>query len=259
MSDKKKPQQEMVYGVHPLQQALALGRRKCYKIVLENGNPPSRLTPLLELAKTHQTRVETLSPEAFRKKFGKFTHQGIVGYFSPLQTLGLETLIEQSFQSYPHPALILADEIQDPQNLGALIRSAWVLGLQGLVLPKHRSAPLNETVAKCSAGAIESLPIACVANLNQGAEILKEKGFWIVGIDMDGDRPCYDFDFNTPVALVIGGEGKGVRPILKKNCDFTVSIPMAGELDSLNASTAAAIVFYEIQRQRAGAGSNSKP
>ena len=253
MSEKKK--QEMVYGVHPLQQALTLGNRECHKIVLEKGNPPARLTPLLKLAEKYQTRVETLPPEAFRKKYGKLTHQGIVGYFSPLKTLELETLIEQAYQSCAHPAVVLADEIQDPQNMGALIRSAWVLGLQGLILPRHRSAPLNETVAKCSAGAIESLPIACVSNLKQGAEILKEKGFWIVGIDMEGDRPCYEFDFNTPVALVIGGEGKGVRPILKKNCDFTVSIPMAGELDSLNASTAAAIVFYEIQRQRAG----SKP
>ena len=248
----------MVYGVHPLQQALALGKRKCYKIVLEKGNPPPRLAPLLELAGKHQTRVETLPPETFRKKYGKLTHQGIVGYFSPLQTLELEALIEQAYQSCPHPAVVLADEIQDPQNLGALIRSAWVLGLQGLVLPRHRSAPLNETVAKCSAGAIESLPIASVSNLKQGAEILKEKGFWIVGIDMEGDRACYEFDFNTPVALIIGGEEKGVRPILKKNCDFTVSIPMAGELDSLNASTAAAIVFYEIQRQRAGSNLKTK-
>ncbi|MEE8259746.1 MAG: 23S rRNA (guanosine(2251)-2'-O)-methyltransferase RlmB [Nitrospinaceae bacterium] len=257
MSEKKR--QEMVYGVHPLQQALALGKRECYKIVLEKGNPPARLAPLLELAEKHQTRVETLPPEAFRKKYGKLTHQGIVGFFSPLQTLELETLIEQAYQSCAHPAVVLVDEIQDPQNLGALIRSAWVLGLQGLVLPRHRSAPLNETVAKCSAGAIESLPIACVSNLKQGAEILKEKGFWIVGVDMEGDRACYEFDFNTPVALVIGGEGKGVRPILKKNCDFTVSIPMAGELGSLNASTAAAIVFYEIHKQRVASGSNSKP
>jgi 23S rRNA (guanosine2251-2'-O)-methyltransferase len=249
MSEKKK--QEMVYGVHPLQQALELGKRKCYKIVREQGEPPPRLTPILKLAESLGTRVEIMAHEAFRKKYGKLTHQGIVGYFSPLQTLDLETLIEQAYQSGPHPTLVLSDEIQDPQNLGALIRSAWVLGLQGLVLPKHRSAPLNETVAKCSAGAIESLPIATVSNLNQGAEILKEKGFWIVGIDMEGDRACYEFDFNTPVALIIGGEEKGVRPLLKKNCDFTVSIPMAGELDSLNASTAAAIVFYEIQRQRA--------
>jgi len=257
MNEKKK--QEMVYGVHPLQQALALGKRECYKIVLEKGNPPVRLAPLLALAETQGTRVETLPPEVFRKKYGKLNHQGIVGYFSPLQTLELETLIEQAYQSCPHPALVLADEIQDPQNLGALIRSAWVLGLQGLVLPRHRSAPLNETVAKCSAGAIESLPIASVSNLKQGAETLKEKGFWIVGVDMEGDRVCYEFDFNTPVALIIGGEEKGVRPILKKSCDFTVSIPMAGELDSLNASTAAAIVFYEINKQRAGSGSNLKP
>jgi 23S rRNA (guanosine2251-2'-O)-methyltransferase len=257
MSEKKK--QEMVYGVHPLQQALSLGKRGCYKIILEKGDPPARLAPLLKLAETQGTRVETLPPEVFRKKYGKLNHQGIVGYFSPIQTLELETLIEQAYQSCTHPALVLADEIQDPQNLGALIRSAWVLGLQGLVLPKHRSAPLNETVAKCSAGAIESLPIATVSNLKQAADLLKEKGFWIVGVDMVGDRACYEFDFNTPVALIIGGEEKGVRPILKKTCDFSVSIPMAGELDSLNLSTAAAIVFYEIHKQRAGSESKSKP
>ena len=249
----------MVYGVHPLQQALSLGKRECYKIILEKGDPPARLAPLLELVKTQGVRVENLPPEAFRKKYGKLNHQGIVGLFSPLQTLELETLIEQAYQSSTHPALVLADEIQDPQNLGALIRSAWVLGLQGLVMPKHRSAPLNETVAKCSAGAIESLPIATVSNLKQAADLLKEKGFWIVGVDMEGDRACYEFDFNTPVALIIGGEEKGVRPILKKTCDFTVSIPMAGKLDSLNLSTAAAIVFYEIHKQRAGSGSKSKP
>lgn len=248
MSEKNK--QEIVFGVHPLQQALSLGKRKCHKIVLEKGKSPARLASLLQLAESQRIRVETLPPESFRKKYGKLNHQGIVGYFSPLQTLELEALIEQAYQSCTHPALVLADEIQDPQNLGALIRSAWVLGLQGLVLPKHRSAPLNETVAKCSAGAIESLPIASVSNLKQAAEVLKEKGFWIVGVDMEGDRACYEFDFNTPVALVIGGEEKGVRPILKKACDFTVSIPMAGELDSLNLSTAAAIVFYEIHKQR---------
>jgi 23S rRNA (guanosine2251-2'-O)-methyltransferase len=257
MSEKNK--QEMVYGVHPLQQALSLGKRKCHKIVLEKGNPPARLASLLQLAESQGIRVETLSPEVFRKKYGKLNHQGIVGYFSPIQTLELETLIEQAYQSCTHPALVLADEIQDPQNLGALIRSAWVLGLQGLILPKHRSAPLNETVAKCSAGAIESLPIASVSNLKQAAETLKEKGFWIVGVDMEGDRACYEFDFNTPVALIIGGEEKGVRPILKKTCDFTVSIPMAGELDSLNLSTAAAIAFYEIHKQRITGSSNPKP
>lgn len=248
MSEKNR--HEMVYGVHPLQQALTLGKRECHKIVIEKGKPPARLSSLLESAEGRRIRIETLPPDAFRKKYGKLNHQGVIGYFSPLQTLDLETLIEQAYQSCAHPALVLADEIQDPQNLGALIRSAWVLGLQGLVLPKHRSAPLNETVAKCSAGAIESLPIASVSNLKQAADILKEKGFWIVGVDMEGERTCYEFDFNTPVALIIGGEEKGVRPILKKACDFTVSIPMAGELDSLNLSTAAAIVFYEIHKQR---------
>lgn len=248
----------MIYGVHPLERALTLGRRECYKIVLEQGTPPVRLAPLIQKAEENRVRIETLSREAFRKKFSKFNHQGIVGYFSPLRPLDLETLIEQAYATGPHPALVLADEIQDPQNLGALIRSAWVLGMQGLILPRHRSAPLSETVAKCSAGAVESLPIAEVSNLKQAAATLKEKGFWIVGVDMAGDRSCYEFDFNMPTALVVGGEDKGVRQGMKKACDFSLSIPMAGELDSLNVATAGAIVFYEIQRQRIGGGRSTR-
>jgi len=249
----------MVYGVHPLHQTLALGRRECHKIVLEQGKPPTRLAPLIQLAERKKVRIETLPKEIFRKKYGQFNHQGIVGYCSPIRTLELEEMIEQAYATGPHPALVLADEIQDPQNLGALIRSAWVLGLQGLVLPRHRSSPLTETVAKCSAGAVESLPIAMVPNLKQAAEILKKKGFWIVGLDMEGDCACFEFDFNTPTALVVGGEDKGLRPVMKKACDHTVAIPMAGELDSLNAAAAGAIVFYEIQRQKQQAGRNPKP
>ncbi|NIQ02012.1 MAG: 23S rRNA (guanosine(2251)-2'-O)-methyltransferase RlmB [Nitrospinaceae bacterium] len=256
MAERKN--QEMVYGVHPLQQALALGKRECYKIVIEKGNPPNRLGPLLKLAEQHHTRLEKLPKEVFRKKYGKLNHQGVVGYFSPIRTLSLEDLMDQAYQATPHPALVLADGIQDPQNLGAIIRSAGVLGLQGLVLPRHRSVPLNETVAKCAAGALESLPIAWVTNLSRAADQLKERGFWVAGLDMAGDRPCYEFDFKTPVAVIIGGEEKGVRPLLKKNCDFTLAIPMTGSLGSLNASAAAAIVFYEIKRQREQPGSAGK-
>ena len=175
-----------------------------------------------------------------------------------MHTLKLPDLMDRAFTQTPHPVLVLVDEIQDPQNLGALIRSAYVLGMQGLVLPERRSAPLNETVAKCSSGAMESLPIATVTNLNRALERLKDAKFWIVGVDMDGERPCYEFEFNLPTALVIGGEGKGIRPSVKKACDFTVSIPMDGHLGSLNAATAASIVFYEIQKQRRAATAQNK-
>ncbi len=124
------------------------------------------------------------------------------------------------------------------------------MDIQGMVLPKHHTAPLNETVAKCSSGAIEQLPITWVTNLSNAMGKLKETGFWIVGIDPEGTTSCYNFKFDMPVALLIGNEGKGIRPLLKKNCDFTLSIPMANSMNSLNASTAGAVVFYEALRQK---------
>ena len=124
------------------------------------------------------------------------------------------------------------------------------MGIQGMVLPKHRVAPLNETVAKCSSGAVEKLSVTWVTNLANAIEQLKRSGFWIVGIDPEGEISCYDFKFKVPVALLIGSEGKGIRPLLKKTCDFTLSIPMAGSMNSLNASAAGAVVFYEALRQK---------
>jgi len=250
--------QHCVYGIHAVREALENGQRRCYKIVLEKDKKPARLSVLLDLARGMHIPVETLPPTAFRKKFGNEAHQGVCGYFAPVVTLNLSELVDRSFAQTAQPVLVLADELQDPQNLGALIRSAYVLGMQGLVLPERRSAPLNETVAKCSSGAMESLPIATVTNLNQAIEQLKASKFWIVGVDMDGEKPCYDFEFNMPTALVIGGEGKGIRPLVKKSCDFTVAIPMDSNLGSLNAATAGSILFYEIQKQRLQATSQNK-
>lgn len=254
----REAEQQCIYGIHAVREALENGQRRCYKIVLEKNKKQERLSALLDLARGMQITVESLHTAAFRKKFGTEAHQGICGYFSPIVTLNLSELMDRSFALTAQPVLVLADEIQDPQNMGALIRSAHVLGMQGLIIPERRSAPINETVAKCSSGAVESLPIATVTNLNRAIEDLKESKFWIVGVDMDGERPCYDFEFNMPIALVIGGEGKGVRPLIKKACDFTVSIPMDSNLGSLNAATAASIVFYEIQKQRLQTAQNKK-
>lgn len=250
--------QQCIYGIHAVREALENSQRRCYKIVLEKDKKQERLSALLDLARGMHITVESLPPSAFRKKFGAEAHQGICGYFSPIVTLSLSALVDKSFEHSAQPVLVLADEMQDPQNMGALIRSAHVLGMQGLIIPERRSAPLNETVAKCSSGAVESLPIATVTNLNRAIEDLKESKFWIVGVDMDGEKPCYDFEFNMPIALVIGGEGKGIRPLVKKACDFTVAIPMGSNLGSLNAATAASILFYEIHKQRLQAASQKK-
>ncbi|KMP11475.1 23S rRNA methyltransferase [Candidatus Nitromaritima sp. SCGC AAA799-C22] len=241
---------DILYGINPILEALKASRRRCYRIIVEEGKSSPRLKSLLNLCRTRRVKVESLSKTEFQKRYRPYTHQGVVGHFSVKETLGLTDLIAGAFQETPHPVLILPDGIQDPQNLGAVVRSAEALGLQGMVLPKHRAAPLNETVAKCSSGAIEKFPIAWVTNLVHAIEELKESDFWIVGIDPQGKTPCYEFKFDMPVALLIGGEEKGIRPLLKKTCDFTLSIPMAGSMSSLNASAAGAVVFYEILRQR---------
>ncbi|MBI5427989.1 MAG: 23S rRNA (guanosine(2251)-2'-O)-methyltransferase RlmB [Nitrospinae bacterium] len=242
--------ENFVYGINPVHTALKASKRKCYKIVVEEEKDHPRVRSVVDLARRMGVKIEALPRQAFGQKFRSLPHQGIVGYFAVKETLELPELIEQAYRSDPQPTLVLLDEIQDPHNLGAIIRSAEVLGIQGVIIPKHRSVPLNETVAKCSAGAVETVPIAWTTNLAQAAETLKKSRFWIVGVDMHGATSCHRFDFNMPVALVIGGEQKGIRQGLKKICDFTVSIPMAGTLGSLNASAAGAVVFYEILRQK---------
>jgi 23S rRNA (guanosine2251-2'-O)-methyltransferase len=240
--------ENFIYGINPVQEALKAGR--CRKIVIDDGKKHPRIHAIMDLARPMGVRIETLPGQTFKKKYPALVHQGVIAYISEKETVSLAELIEMAFQSDPQPTLALLDEIQDPHNMGAIIRSAEALGIQGIIIPKHRSAPLNETVAKCSAGAMEILPVAWVTNLAQAIEELKEAKFWVVGVDMDGEKKCHEFDFNMPTALVIGGEEKGIRPIMKKACDFTVCIPMKGRIGSLNASTASAVVFYEILRQK---------
>ncbi len=244
------PDPSTVFGLNSVFEALKAQKRRCYKLIIEHGKSQSRLNSLIKLAHENNVPIETIPKIAFQKKYRQHNHQGVVGVFAVIQTLELEELIKQAFQKSRLPVLVVLDHIQDPQNLGAIIRSAETLGIQGMILPKNRTSALNETVAKCSSGAIEYLPITWVTNLTRGIERLKEAGFWIAGVIPDGETPCHQFKFDTPIVLVIGGEEKGIGPLLRKSCDMTLNIPMEGSLESLNASAAAAVLFYEILRQK---------
>ena len=246
----KSTEQTLIVGINSVREALSASKRRCYRLVFEQGKTSPRIQAVLKLAEEKQIPIEPLPKSVFQKKYHDQVHQGIAGYFSTIVTLELEDLIEIAFQKTSLPTLVILDGIQDPQNLGAIIRSAETLGIQGLILPKHGTPALNETVAKCSSGAIEHLPIAWVTNLTRCIEQLKEAEFWIAGIVPDGEIPCYQYQFNTPLALVLGGEEKGIRPLLKKSCDVTLSIPMKGQLESLNVASASAVVFYENLRQK---------
>ena len=239
-----------VFGLNPVLEALKAQNRRCYKIIIEQGKPQARLNSLILLAHENKVPIETIPKTAFQKKYRDYNHQGVIGVFAIIPALELEELIKLVFQKSPLPILVALDSIQDPQNLGAIIRSAEALGIHGIILPKNRTSTINETVAKCSSGAIEYLPISWVTNLTRGIEQLKKAGFWIAGIVPDGNTPCYQHKFDEPMVLVIGGEEKGIRPLLKKSCDVTLKIPMEGSLESLNASAAAAVIFYETLRQK---------
>jgi len=246
----KPAEQSLIVGINPVREALLASNRRCYRLIVEKGPLPKRIQTIVELAEKKLIKIEPITKSAFQNKFKNKMHQGVAGYFSGIVTLELESLIKNAFQNSLLPTLVILDGVQDPQNLGAIIRSAETLGIQGMILPKHGTSSLTETVAKCSSGAIEYLPISKVTNLVSCIEQLKEAGFWITGIVPDGEMLCYHYHFNTPVALVIGAEGKGIRPLLKNSCDVTLAIPMKGKLGSLNAASASAIIFYENFRQK---------
>ena len=148
------------------------------------------------------------------------------------------------------PVLLAVDHINDPQNLGAMIRTAHCAGVQGIILPKDRSCPISGTVRKAAAGALEHMPLVQVTNLVRALELLKEKGFWILSLEADAPASIYDLDLRIPLVVVVGGESKGVSPLIRKRSDWLASIPMKGAVSSLNASVACAVVLYEILRQR---------
>jgi len=182
---------------------------------------------------------------------GTGSHQGVAASTSPYSYCEVEDLLSAAADRGEPPFIIILDGIEDPHNLGAVMRTADGAGAHGIIIPKRRAVGLTETVAKVSAGAIEYIPVARVSNLAQAIDRLKESGLWIAGCDMDGDD--YDStDLTGPLAIVIGNEGQGISRLVREKCDFIVSIPMEGKIASLNASNAAAVLMYEIHRQRKG-------
>lgn len=176
-------------------------------------------------------------------------HQGVIAYAAAYTYAEVEDILDKAREKGEAPFIFLLDNIEDPHNLGAIIRTANLAGAHGIIIPKNRAVGLTATVAKASAGAINYTPVAKVTNLGQTIEELKKEGLWFVCADMDGTR-MYDLDLKGPIGLVIGNEGSGVGRLVKEKCDFTAAIPMHGDIDSLNASVAAGVLAYEIVRQR---------
>jgi 23S rRNA (guanosine2251-2'-O)-methyltransferase len=241
--------EEIVAGRNAVSEALT-SRRPVNKIYIKAGLQGGSLGKIIAEAQKSAVLIEYVQSEKLDRLAPGIRHQGIVALASPIAFSSLEDVLKRAATRNETPFLLLLDELQDPQNVGALIRSADAAGVHGVLLPKRRSCPLNMVVAKVSAGAVNYVPVVQIGNIVQTLSNLKEQGFWVAGADMDGESLYFDADLDRPIVLVIGAEGKGLGRLVKENCDMLVRIPMQGGVNSLNASAAGAILMYEVVRQR---------
>ena len=238
---------DLVYGLHPVQELLAAQPKQIKRLLVVRTAEP-RLDKVLEQARVAGVRVENVSRKALHDLVGQAVHQGLVAQVQPFAYADFAALKAPPGKA---PLLVALDQVQDPHNLGALIRSAYALGAHGLFFPKDRACEITPTVVKSAAGATAHLPIARVTNLRRALDQLKEAGLWVVGTAPEGAQLLHTVDLCQPIVLVVGSEGSGMRKTIAEACDFLVQIPMAGHLGSLNASVAGAIGLYETARQRA--------
>ncbi len=237
-----------IEGRNAVLEAFRSGRTIDKLFVLE-GCKDGPVQSILREAKKHDTIVNFVTKERLDQLSETKKHQGVIAMAAAYGYATVEDILERAEEKGEPPFLILLDNIEDPHNLGAIIRTANLAGAHGVIIPKRRAVGLTATVAKASAGAINYTPVAKVTNLTQTIKELKEKGIWFVCADMGGTN-MYDLDLKGPIGLVIGNEGEGVGKLVKENCDFIASIPMRGDIDSLNASVACGVLSFEIVRQR---------
>lgn len=222
------------------------------KLYVLDGCQDGPVRSIIREAKKHDTILQFVTKERLSQLSETGKHQGVIAMAAAYEYATVDDMLELAKSKGEDPFLILLDNIEDPHNLGAIIRTANLAGAHGVIIPKRRAVGLTATVARTSAGALNYTPVAKVTNLVKTMEELKEKGLWFVCADMDGDV-MYRVNMKGPIGLVIGNEGEGVGRLVKENCDMTASIPMKGDIDSLNASVAAGVLAYEIVRQRFGA------
>ena len=241
---------EVIYGINSIRSLLRQQKNGWGKIIIASGRSGSSVKEIIEIANTKKIPLEFCQRKYLDKLAGTSEHQGIIAFREPFVYSDLELLIKNRNKHFDFDLILVLDSIMDPQNLGSIIRTAHCMGANGVVIPEDRAAQITAAVNKASAGSVTKMPVAKVVNLAQSLDYLKDQGFWVFGADARGGKSLRDLDFNCSVVLVLGGEAKGIRPLLKKKCDFLVTIPMYGEFDSLNVSVAAGIIQYEIICQR---------
>ena len=248
MNNEKKVNENMIEGRNAVLEAFRSGK-PIDKLYVLDGCQDGPVRTIVREARKHDTIIHFVEKERLSQLSVTGKHQGVIACAAAYEYSEVEDMLKLAEEKGEDPFLILLDNIEDPHNLGAIIRTANLSGAHGVIIPKRRAVGLTATVAKTSAGALNYTPVAKVTNLTKTMEELKEKGLWFVCADMGG-KMMYDLNLKGPVGLVIGNEGDGVSRLVKENCDFVASIPMKGDIDSLNASVAAGVLAYEIVRQR---------
>lgn len=240
--------EEIIIGRNPVFEALH-SKRPINKILIAEQISKKTEQEIQAKAKKADTIVQKV-PKSKLDQLSDGKHQGILAFVSPYEYAAVEDILKRAKEKDELPFILILDEIEDPHNLGAMLRTADASGVHGLIIPKRRSAGLSETVAKTSAGAVEHIPVARVTNISKTIDSLKQEGIWVVGTDAEKSKDYRTLDGETAVAIVIGNEGKGISRLVKEKCDWTIHLPMAGSISSLNASVAASLMMYEIYRKR---------
>ena len=248
MSEEIKVENLMVEGRNAVIEAFRSGK-PVDKLFVLDGCQDGPVRTIIREAKKHDTIINFVTKERLDQISETKKHQGVIAYAAAYEYSEVEDMLELAKKKGEDPFLILLDNIEDPHNLGAIIRTANLAGAHGVIIPKRRAVGLTSTVAKTSAGALNYTPVAKVTNLGHTIDELKEQGMWFVCADMGGET-MYNLNLTGPIGVVIGNEGEGVSRLIREKCDFVASIPMKGDIDSLNASVAAGVLGYEIVRQR---------
>lgn len=243
--------EELLIGRNAVMESLRSGR-SINKILMAKGERQGSIKEVIALARENRIIVQEVEMRKLDELAKGLRHQGVLAYVAPVEYVEIEDILQKASDLGQPPFIVLLDELEDPHNLGAVLRSADAAGVHGVLIPKRRSCPLSATVAKTSAGAVEYVPVARIGNIAQTIKELKKLGMWVVGADMEGDKAYFEADLTGPLVLVIGNEGKGIGRLVKEQCDFLVNIPMCGEINSLNASVAGSILMYESLKQRMG-------
>jgi 23S rRNA (guanosine2251-2'-O)-methyltransferase len=243
---------EVLYGLHPVEEAIRSRARPLDHVIVARDRKDEKLEHIIALCRMANIRVATDTREQMTRLAKTDAHQGVLAMVRERQFLGIEDFLSKknAAVSERYKFFLALDGVEDPHNLGALLRTADAVAVDGVLIPERRSAPINATVAKTSAGASEHVKIARVTNLVRSLEQMKKENVWVLGLDERGVSDYVDFDFRRDCVLVLGREGAGLHDLVKKTCDYLLRIPMAGAVSSLNVSVAGAIVMYEAMRQR---------